>query len=204
MKHSYFLLGSLLTIAALTSCGDGTSNNNDDATGGDSATVVTDSTDIIPSADGTLVASANLMSTADSTQQIGTAKFYQLDSTQMRLDLEINDKARADSNVAVHFHEHGDCGDKGNNTHGHWNPTKENHGQWGVAPFHSGDIGNIQLDANGHATKSITTDRWSIAGDSPNKIIGLGIIVHGGTDDYKTQPTGNSGPRIGCGVIFKQ
>ncbi|MGC4232557.1 MAG: superoxide dismutase family protein [Niabella sp.] len=203
MKRFPLLLSGIIAITALASCG-GASNNSDDATGADSAQVVTDGTDILPAAEGTLVASANLMSTADSTQQIGTAKFYQLDSTQIRLDLVIDDKSRADSNVAVHFHEHGDCSNKGEGAHGHWNPTKENHGQWGTAPFHSGDIGNIQLDNNGHATKSVTTDKWSIADDATNSIIGLGIIVHGGTDDYTTQPTGNSGPRIGCGVIIKQ
>ncbi|HMR83511.1 MAG TPA: superoxide dismutase family protein [Niabella sp.] len=203
MKRFPLLLSGIIAITALASCG-GASNNSDDATGADSAQVVTDGTDILPSAEGTLVASANLMSTADSTQQIGTAKFYQLDSTQIRLDLVIDDKSRADSNVAVHFHEHGDCSNKGEGAHGHWNPTKENHGQWGTTPFHSGDIGNIQLDNNGHATKSVTTDRWSIADGATNSVIGLGIIVHGGTDDYTTQPTGNSGPRIGCGVIMKQ
>lgn len=203
MKRFPLLLSGIIAITALASCG-GASNNSDDATGADSAQVVTDGTDMLPSAEGTLVASANLMSTADSTQQIGTAKFYQLNSIQIRLDVVIDDKSRADSNVAVHFHEHGDCSNKGEGAHGHWNPTKENHGQWGTAPFHSGDIGNIQLDNNGHATKSVTTDRWSITDGAANNVIGLGIIVHGGTDDYTTQPTGNSGPRIGCGVIMKQ
>lgn len=204
MKRSHLLLSGMIALAALASCGGGANSNSDEATGGDSAVVATDSTDIIPSADGTLVATANLMSTADSTQQIGTAQFYQLDSTQIRLDLVIDDKARADSNVAVHFHEHGDCSNKGEGAHGHWNPTKENHGEWGSAAYHSGDIGNIKLDNNGHATMSVTTDRWSITDKAVNNVIGLGIIVHGGTDDYKTQPTGNSGPRVGCGVIVKQ
>ncbi|WP_346236975.1 superoxide dismutase family protein [Niabella insulamsoli] len=201
MKRSYLFVAGMIALASLASCG-GASTNSDEATGGDSATVVMENTSA--EAAGTLVASANLMSTADPSEQIGTAKFYQLDSTQMRMDLVIDYKAKADSNVAVHFHEHGDCGDKGNNTHGHWNPTKENHGEWGSAAFHSGDIGNIQLDNNGHATKSVTTDRWSITDGAANNIIGRGIIVHGGTDDYTTQPTGNSGPRSGCGVIEKQ
>ncbi len=74
----------------------------------------------------------------------------------------------------------------------------------GLCGVSLGDIGNIKLDNNGHATKSVTTNRWSITDKAVNNIIGLGIIVHGGTDDYKTQPTGNSGPRIGCGVIVKQ
>lgn len=200
MKNFHLLFGGVLSILVAASCGS-SANNNQEASENDSAANISNM--VNTTSEGTLVATANLMSTADSTQKIGTAMFYQLDSTQIRLDLTIDDKARADSNVAVHFHEHGDCGDKGNNTHGHWNPTHENHGEWGSAAFHSGDIGNLMLDASGHATKSLITDRWSIADNATNKIIGLGVIVHGGTDDYKTQPTGNSGPRIGCGVIVK-
>ncbi len=134
---------------------------------------------------------------------IGTVAFFSLADGKIRMDLELNFPARADSTVAVHFHEHGDCGNMGENTHGHWNPTNENHGKWGSAAYHSGDIGNIQLDSKGHATISVTTDRWNIIANDAKNIIGRGIIVHGGTDDYTTQPTGNSGPRIGCGVIEK-
>jgi Cu-Zn family superoxide dismutase len=47
----------------------------------------------------------------------------------------------------------------------------------------------------------ISTDRWSIGGDTTKNIIGKTIIVHGGVDDYTSQPAGNSGERIGCGVI---
>jgi Cu-Zn family superoxide dismutase len=108
---------------------------------------------------------------------------------------------RADSTVAVHFHEHGDCGNMGENTHGHWNPTNEPHGKWDSDSFHSGDIGNIALDGKGQAKITVSTSRWSVADGDVKDIIGRGIIVHGGTDDYQTQPTGNSGPRIGCGVI---
>ncbi|WP_175636514.1 superoxide dismutase family protein [Pedobacter ghigonis] len=147
------------------------------------------------------VAQANLTETADPSKSIGTAKFYELSDGKIKLDIEMNFAARADSNVAVHFHEHGDCGNMGENTHGHWNPTKEAHGKWGSAAYHSGDIGNIMLDNKGHATLSVTTDRWSIKDGDIKNIIGRGIIVHGGTDDYTTQPTGNSGPRVGCGVI---
>lgn len=146
------------------------------------------------------VASANLNSTANN-QSIGTAKFYQLNDGKIKMDLEINMPERADSTVAVHFHEHGDCGNMGENTHGHWNPTNEPHGKWDSDSFHSGDIGNIALDSKGHAKISVSTARWSVADGDVKDIIGRGIIVHGGTDDYQTQPTGNSGPRIGCGVI---
>lgn len=151
-----------------------------------------------------LIASAQLQSTANTAINVGSADFYLQKDGQITMVMKINIKEKANSSVAVHFHEHGDCGNKGDNTHGHWNPTKENHGQWGNPPFHSGDIGNISLDKNGNGKVVITTDRWSVKEGNINNIIGRGIIVHGGVDDYKTQPTGNSGPRIGCGVIEKR
>lgn len=151
-----------------------------------------------------LIASAQLQSTANTAINVGSADFYLQKDGQIAMVMKINIKEKANSSVAVHFHEHGDCGNKGDNTHGHWNPTKENHGQWGNPPFHSGDIGNISLDKNGNGKVVITTDRWSVKEGNINNIIGRGIIVHGGVDDYKTQPTGNSGPRIGCGVIEKR
>ncbi|RYG15382.1 MAG: superoxide dismutase family protein [Chitinophagaceae bacterium] len=146
------------------------------------------------------VANASLNATADN-KAIGSAEFYQMADGKIKMDLEINMPEKADSTVAVHFHEHGDCGNMGENTHGHWNPTNEAHGKWDSEAYHSGDIGNIALDNKGHAKISVTTARWSITNDDVKNIIGRGIIVHGGTDDYTTQPTGNSGPRIGCGVI---
>ncbi len=147
------------------------------------------------------IAMSKLMATADTTKQIGIAKFYQLADGKIKMDLEINYALRADSNVAVHFHEKGMCGDMGKAAMGHWNPTNEAHGKWGSSAYHSGDIGNIMLDSKGHGTISLTTDRWSVKGGEMNDIIGRGIIVHGGTDDYTSQPAGNSGPRVGCGEI---
>lgn len=146
------------------------------------------------------IASAKLNSTATNTS-IGEAKFYSTADGNIKMQLEINFPERADSTVAVHFHEDGDCGNMGENTHGHWNPTKENHGKWGSASYHSGDIGNIKLDSKGHGSITVSTDRWSAVATDVKNIIGRGVIVHGGTDDYTTQPTGNSGPRVGCGVI---
>ncbi|WP_240618515.1 superoxide dismutase family protein [Pedobacter yonginense] len=147
------------------------------------------------------IATATLNETADNTKTIGTAKFYQQSDGKVKLELNIDFPSKADSTVAVHLHEHGDCGDMGMNTHGHWNPTKENHGKWGSSAYHSGDIGNIQLDGKGKGSVTVATDRWNITSGDSNSIVGRGIIVHGGTDDYTTQPTGNSGPRVGCGII---
>ncbi|MBT3479601.1 MAG: superoxide dismutase family protein [Candidatus Marinimicrobia bacterium] len=109
--------------------------------------------------------------------------------------------------VAVHIHTIGDCSsDDGKSSGGHWNPTEENHGKWGVAPFHSGDIGNIKIDDRGKGKISITdkSGRWSIGGSPETDIIGKAIVVHVGMDDMASQPTGAAGARIGCGVIKKR
>jgi Cu-Zn family superoxide dismutase len=117
------------------------------------------------------------------------------------MTIEITVPAKANKNVAVHIHEHGDCSDKGNMAHGHWNPTNAQHGKWSSDAFHLGDIGNIKLDGKGKGKITVTTDLWTLGGAANRNILGKALIVHGGEDDYKTQPTGNAGTRIGCGVI---
>lgn len=131
----------------------------------------------------------------------GTLKFMQAKGNAVTMELDLSVPSRASQSVAVHLHEHGDCGNAGGNTHGHWNPTGKAHGKWGVGEFHAGDIGNITLDANGKGKLVLTTDLWSIGGSEETNIIGRGVIVHAGVDDYTSQPSGNSGARIGCGVI---
>ena len=106
--------------------------------------------------------------------------------------------------VAAHIHVIGDCSsDDGKSAGGHWNPTNEDHGKWGKAAFHSGDLGNIVIDRLGTGTLSLidTYGRWSIGGPLETNILGKAIIIHLSEDDMRTQPTGAAGARIGCGVI---
>jgi Cu-Zn family superoxide dismutase len=130
----------------------------------------------------------------------GMAKF-DADNGKVKMVLDITVPAKANKSVAVHLHQHGDCGDHGNMSHGHWNPTNVKHGKWGEGEYHLGDIGNVKLDSKGKGSLTIETDRWTLGGDTTSNILGKALIVHGGVDDYKTQPTGNAGGRIGCGVI---
>lgn len=149
-------------------------------------------------------AEAKLTGTKSDTTVDGTAKFTAQDDGKVKLELELNVPKMANKSVAVHIHEHGDCGDAGKNTHGHWNPTNQQHGKWGSAAFHSGDIGNVSLDGSGKGTATLVTDLWTIGGDVQKDILGKAIIVHSGVDDYTSQPAGNAGSRIGCGVIEKK
>lgn len=148
-------------------------------------------------------AQATLSGTQGDTTLSGTARFQE-SGGRVTLNLDINVPKMANKTVAVHLHEHGSCGDMGKEAHGHWNPTKMQHGKWGSGQFHRGDIGNVSLDASGKGTLQLETDLWSISNsDTTRNILNKAVIVHGGQDDFTTQPTGNAGSRIGCGVITK-
>ncbi|WP_347374504.1 superoxide dismutase family protein [Aequorivita sp. Q41] len=107
---------------------------------------------------------------------------------------------------AIHLHEKADCSsDDGKSSGGHWNPTHQKHGKWGDDEgFHKGDIGNFEADANGNGKIAMQTDEWCIGcGDEKKDILGKAIIVHDGTDDFVSQPTGDAGGRVACGGIIK-
>lgn len=107
---------------------------------------------------------------------------------------------------AIHIHESSDCSSPdGKSTGGHWNPTNQPHGKWGAKTgFHKGDIGNVTADENGNGSISVSTDEWCIGcGDGNKDIIGKAIIIHAGTDDFTTQPTGDAGGRVSCGGIIQ-
>ncbi|WP_029033859.1 superoxide dismutase family protein [Salinimicrobium terrae] len=105
---------------------------------------------------------------------------------------------------AIHIHENADCSaEDGTSAGGHWNPTFEDHGEWGdVDGYHKGDIGNFDVNSNGEGSITFTTDQWCIGCEDETKnIIGKSVIVHEGVDDYTSQPSGAAGTRIGCAEI---
>ena len=185
-----------MSTFALVSCGSNETSTVDEKS---DTTTVTDKVENETNA----TAEAVLSGTQQDTTVTGTVRFTE-DDGKIKMTLDITIPKKANSSVAVHIHEHGNCGDMGKEAHGHWNPTKENHGKWGSAPFHRGDIGNVDLNAEGKGSMELETDLWSISGsDTTKNILNKAIIVHGGKDDFTTQPTGNAGSRIGCGVINK-
>ena len=103
-----------------------------------------------------------------------------------------------------HIHEKGDCssGD-GMSTGGHFNPTAKPHGPQDSAEHHAGDLPALKADAQGRAEGKLQLSGITI-GAGATDLVGRGLIVHAMPDDYKTQPTGNSGARIACGVITRQ
>lgn len=99
-----------------------------------------------------------------------------------------------------HIHEFGDCSaPDAASAGGHFNPKRQQHGAPDSLPHHAGDLGNVVADDSGKAHYE-----WldkSIALNGPNTILGRSVVVHSSVDDFKTQPTGNSGGRVACGIV---
>ena len=99
-----------------------------------------------------------------------------------------------------HIHEFGDCSsDSGTSAGGHFNPSGMKHGAPESENRHAGDMGNIEADKNGNAHLDYVDHTITLQGTA--SIIGRGVIVHAKEDDLNTQPTGNAGGRLACGVI---
>lgn len=134
----------------------------------------------------------------------GKATFTQNDKGALVLRIEVSDAPPGEH--AVHIHDKGDCtSPDGKSAGDHWNPMHMEHGKWGAPGdhYHLGDVGNLSVEPNGKGTLTLETTKWSAGGGGISDVVGHSIVVHGGVDDFKSQPAGNSGPRIGCGVIGK-
>lgn len=124
----------------------------------------------------------------------GLVKFYQTTYGGVLVEAEIfnlpNIEAQGSSNFyAFHIHEFGNCSDNFQKAGGHFNPTNASH------PNHAGDMPPL-MGNQGYAWTAFYDKRFAI-----DEIIGKSVIIHAGRDDFTSQPSGDSGPMIGCGEI---
>lgn len=129
----------------------------------------------------------------------GTVEFIQLPG-RVAVRGEVSG-LRPGAQHGFHVHEKGDCssGD-GMSAGGHFNPGARPHGNHDAGEHHAGDLPSLQADANGVARFRFETATLSVVGGAAD-VAGKGLIVHRDPDDFITQPTGNSGPRLACAVI---
>ena len=127
----------------------------------------------------------------------GTITFTQTDKgVRVVADLQGLSKGRH----GFHIHEFGDCSSAdGMSAGGHYNPEGKSHGAPMDMSRHMGDMGNLEADESGKAHLEYTDA--TILMNGPNSILGKSVIVHKNEDDLKSQPSGNAGPRVACGVI---
>lgn len=101
-----------------------------------------------------------------------------------------------------HVHEKGDCSAAdATSAGGHFNPTAQPHGSAESGAHHAGDMDNIKSDASGTARVSFHIENVGLGDGSATDLNGRALIVHAKPDDYTSQPSGNAGDRIACGVI---
>ena len=130
----------------------------------------------------------------------GEATFEAVEGNKVRV-IVFAQGLRPEREHGFHIHEAGDCssGD-GMSAKGHFNPHGKPHGHPNSAERHAGDLPSLRAGKDGRAKLDVTVDAISI-GQGAGNIVGRGLIIHADPDDYKTQPTGNAGARLACGVI---
>ena len=128
----------------------------------------------------------------------GKATFTEMEGGVL---VEINVSNMTPGHHAVHIHEFGDCSaTDASSAGGHFNPTGERHGSPHMSHHHLGDLGNLFVQPDRTGYHSIFMPELSIK-EGPRSIRDRAIIVHANADDLSSQPAGNAGVRIGCGVI---
>ncbi len=108
----------------------------------------------------------------------------------------------ANSTHAFHIHEKGDCSAADASSAGpHFNPFNAAHGKAGSGAHHAGDMNNLTADAEGVAKINVHLEGVTLGGGAVNDVSGRALIVHAAADDYASQPAGNAGARVACGII---
>ena len=102
---------------------------------------------------------------------------------------------------AIHIHEKGACeAPDFKSAGGHFNPSGASHGYLDGKAHHAGDMPNIEVGADGKASLEILNPAVSL-GDGESSAMGKAVVIHAGADDYRSQPSGDAGGRIACGVV---
>jgi Cu-Zn family superoxide dismutase len=118
--------------------------------------------------------------------------------------LKLNLKGLPAGERAFHIHEVGKCEAPFTSAGGHFNPGGKKHGSANPAGAHAGDMPNLVIPASGALTIEISNHMITLAKGQPNSVLdadGSSIVIHAAADDYKTDPAGNAGDRIACGII---
>jgi Cu-Zn family superoxide dismutase len=147
---------------------------------------------------GGATATATIEARSNSTVS-GTATFEQINPKKVKVVIEIS--GAPPGQHGLHLHEKGDCSDPEAKSAGdHFNPAKVAHGNPESMPHHAGDYGNITVGEDGKGKVAFVTDEISVS-TGENGVIGRAVVLHAKADDLTSQPSGNAGARIGCGVI---
>lgn len=141
-------------------------------------------------------------------ETVGSATFTQLDAGPVTLEVTL--QGIVPGQHGIHIHAVGSCVSTETALFGgagaHFNPLAKSHGLQNPGGAHGGDLPNVTVDANGVGSARVTTDRVVLASGAGSVFDsdGSALVVHAGPDDQMSDPAGNSGSRIACGVIEVQ
>src|SRR6266550_8414438 len=136
-----------------------------------------------------------------SSDQTAKGTVHLTDAGEGSVDVQVDLTGVPPGTHGFHIHEKGDCGNNGQNAGGHFNPTGMVHGAPDAVSHHAGDFGNVTADANGEVHTRFTTHSVSLKSGEMNNPVGKAVVLHEKADDLVSQPSGNAGARIACGVI---
>ncbi len=105
----------------------------------------------------------------------------------------------ANSSHGFHIHEYGNCNGNFTGVGDHFNPDRKTHGGMNSAA-HAGDLGNVETTAAGEVNVRFATNKFNVDEKTPN-VLGRSLIIHAKKDDLHSSPAGNSGEKMGCGII---
>jgi superoxide dismutase, Cu-Zn family len=132
-------------------------------------------------------------------RQVGTASFV---NTASGVLVSASFTGLGQGSRAVHVHETGLCAPSFESAGAHFNPTNRQHGYRNGQGPHAGDMPNVHVSANGSMTVDVLLPGVTISGD--RALLdgdGAALVIHANADDYTTEPSGNAGDRVACGVI---
>lgn len=150
---------------------------------------------------GVVIKAANAQLRAKSGSDISGTVSFRLDPGKdaMRIKLEAN--GLEPGKHGFHVHENGSCSGEGaKGAGGHFNPANRKHGAPTNADHHAGDLGNVVVESGGTVSVEVESPALTFTGES--SIIGKSIVIHAKADDFYSQPSGDAGKRVACGVIL--
>jgi Cu-Zn family superoxide dismutase len=134
-------------------------------------------------------------------QSVGTAVISEVKGGT-GVNIKINFMNLTPGDHALHIHQNPACEAPFTSAGPHFNPDKKQHGLDNPQGPHAGDMPNFTADDKGKAKKTITDPRVNMD-DNDHSVFGHALVIHAKADDLKTDPAGNAGDRIACGVINK-